>query len=610
MGRDAKKIETIAVDAVSQEVNRHELLQPELATNDKTLSFDGHINVFKAPQQKKENHSGRVPVQVKGREVATFKRDKCSFQVDKTDLDAYMRESGVIFFVVEILKESNDTKIFWKQLLPYDLNKVLHRIEKKQKKSGFIELVPLEGQDLTVICQNFIEDQQKQKHGKIKMLFEIEGLRGFSISAITDRFGTKEQVLADNILAFNDHILAKKPLYLNADIGNDLSIPVANITDGDCILAMQDYAEVWVDNRCFGSRYFSRQINLNGCYYQFGQSSKLFPDGRMRFSSTGTLDEMIKDVEFVLAILNGGKIRIGDSVLPCAIQEHGIHVNEIEQKLVVLQTTKRVLDFLGVNSSVDIGKFNENDYRKIYALSEYVIHGKACPVMFKKEGINVLKIGPYHFTILTYPKNIVNIFSGSFWQNASAFCHGNDGTRFDLSPYYLLNTEVIAKSSNWNPAVVIESIRAIPFSEPAGVWYTNLLLETIKAIDIAPGNGLVTQFANDLADYLCENEDTIIHRLNKQQIKKRLNTLDVADNTWLRAEQNKQDEPKILCGIAILLGDHNQFDAQFARLTQKQQSEFREYPIMTLIEKQIQPKKPQIKCMPSKSTKRGRLANV
>ena len=610
MGRDANKIESIAVNAVSQVVDHHNLLRSELKMNDKTISFDGHIDVFREEKQKKENYFGQVPVQVKGREVGSFKRDKCSFQVEKNDLKIFMQESGVVFFVVEILKgQQGATKIFWKQLLPYDLDKVLRRIEKKQTESGYIELTPLESQDLTLICQNFIVDRKKQKHGVVKTVSEIEGLRGFKISAITGRFGS--QATSDCILAFNDYILAKKPLYLNVDIGNNLSIPVANITDGDSILAFQDNDEVWVDGKCFGSRYFSHQMNQNGCYYQFGQSSKFFPDGTMNFAAIGTLDERIKDIEFILTLLKGGRIRLGKPDAPewpALLPGNDISISEIEQKLTILQTTKQVLSFLGANVPVKIAEFKEDDFRKILVLSEHIIHGKECPVKFKNEGINVLKIGQYNFIVVVFQKKIINLFSSDFWKSVRVSSQTHDDTQFDISPYYFLNAEYIAGSANWNATVVMESIRAVPFSEPVSSMYTSLLLETIKAIDLDTKNNHVMRFANDLADYLCENEDSFVHRLNKLQIKKRSGTFDDLDKNWLIAELNRQNDPMLLCGIAVLLADKILFEKQFARLTQTQQSDFRQYPIMKLIDKQDIPKKSPVKRKSSRSAEgRSRL---
>ena len=603
MGRDAKKIESIAVNAISQVVDSHNLLHSELKTNDKTISFDGHIDVFREEKHKKENYFGQVPVQIKGREINSFKRDKCSFQVEKNDLKIFMQESGVIFFVVEILKDQDTTKIFWKQLLPYDIDKVLRRIEKRRKKSGYIELTPLESQDLTLICQNFIVDGKKQKHGVVKTVSEIEGLQGLNISAIIGRFGAK--TTNGCIMAFNDYILAKKPLYLNVDIGNNLFIPIANITDGDFILAFQDYDEVWVDDICFGSRYFSSRMNQNGCYYQFGQSSKFFLDGTMNFSAIGTLDERIKDIEFILTLLKGGRIRLGKPDAPewpALLPGNDISISEIEQKLAILQTTKQVLSFLGANVPVKIADFKEDDFRKILVLSEHIIHGKECPVKFKNEGINVLKIGQYNFIVVVFQKKIINLFSNDFWKSVRVSSQTHDDTQFDISPYYFLNAEYIAGSANWNATVVMESIRAVPFSEPVSSLYTSLLLETIKAIDIDTKNNHVMRFANDLADYLCENEDSFVHRLNKLQIKKRSGTFDDLDKNWLIAELNRQNDPMLLCGVAILLADKILFEKQFARLTQTQQNDFQQYPIMKLIDKQDVPKKSPAKRKSNSST--------
>jgi hypothetical protein len=105
-------------------------------------------------------------------------------------------------------------------------------------------------------------------------------------------------------------------------------------------------------------------------------------------------------------------------------------------------------------------------------------------------------------------------------------------------------------------------------------------------MDIVPQNEQIVKFSNDLANYLLENEDTVVHRLNKMQIHKRFAPLEKQDTDWLIAERDRQDDSSTLCGIAILLGDTMLFDEHFAELTQEMQDEFREYPIMKLLDRE------------------------
>jgi hypothetical protein len=218
-------------------------------------------------------------------------------------------------------------------------------------------------------------------------------------------------------------------------------------------------------------------------------------------------------------------------------------------------------------------------------LSEQVIHGKECPAIIKTEGFKVLLMGKYPFFVLVHQKKIINVFSRDYHEAVWMVLNINDGTKERISPYQCLDSEAIAKSANFNGEVVMDSIKAFPHSLSSGWWYNQLLLEAIKAIDIVPDNKGVVKFANDLAVYLLVNEDSPTHRLNKMQIHKRFDSLEKQDIDWLLAERDRQDDSRMLCGIAILLEDMAFFDEQFTKLTQEERDEFHEYPIMKLLDR-------------------------
>ena len=578
MGRDTNKIASIAENAVEQAINDQDLLHPEIKKGSTYPFFDGEILVYKNKNQKKENYSGRIPVQIKGREVNVFrKHDCCHFRVERDDLEAYKKETGIIFFVVDILeKTSPETKeIYWKQLLPYEIDLLF----KKMKKNSIpIELKSLKSSNLTHVCQNFIRDREKQQHGIIKTLGEIDGIKGFDISVITGIFGKGDSAL-------NGYIKAGNPLYVYAKGPNDISFPVANLIDDGIHFMLRSNEEVWVDGKSYGKQYISQQMNKNGNYLQFGSSWCFLPEGQAKFSESGTLESRISDTDFFINVVRGGEIRIGDMKFPYNLQpppDRNTTIYEFEQRLEVLQTSKRVLDFLGMNIPVDIATFGEKDFHLLYALSERMADNNECPAIFKNDGFKVLWIGKYPFLVLASQKRIINVFCQVYDKAVRTVLNKNDGTEERISPYCYLNSEAIAKSANFNGDVVMESIKQFSYSSASGGWYNGLLLETIKAVDIASNNKRVVKFANDLADYLIENEDSTIHRLNKMQIHKRFTPLEKKDIDWLLAERGRQDDSRILCGIAVLLEDTALFDEHFAKLTPEMQEEFRMYPIMKL----------------------------
>ena len=74
-------------------------LESAITVNDKGVSFDGHINVFKTAVFKKADYLGMVPVQVKGKSVRKLSPFQSTFPVKLDDLRNYYSEGGVIYFV-------------------------------------------------------------------------------------------------------------------------------------------------------------------------------------------------------------------------------------------------------------------------------------------------------------------------------------------------------------------------------------------------------------------------------------------------------------------------------------------------------------------------------
>jgi hypothetical protein len=196
-------------------------------------------------------------------------------------------------------------------------------------------------------------------------------------------------------------------------------------------------SEVWVDDISYGDNYFSHQINADGYYYQFGQSWRFFQNGQTKFLTTGTLDERIKDIDFLLKVIKGGQIRIDHHdfpYLPQILSEQDEALQNIIRCFTALQEIKCVFDFLGMTATIDVTAFSKRDFHLLEVLSEHVVHGKECPAIFKNEGFKVLWIGKYPFLVLAYQGKIINVFSRNYYEAAPTALNMNDGTQVEMSP--------------------------------------------------------------------------------------------------------------------------------------------------------------------------------
>ena len=96
-------IELASINKLKDAVLRTEIIEPEIHENDKTPSWDGELRLYKSRESFSKNRLvGRIPVQVKGTWVERFQKSRASFQFNVSDLQNYLTDGGVMFFLVQI----------------------------------------------------------------------------------------------------------------------------------------------------------------------------------------------------------------------------------------------------------------------------------------------------------------------------------------------------------------------------------------------------------------------------------------------------------------------------------------------------------------------------
>ena len=118
-------IETLATSAVKDSIAKTDLLSPYINEKDKEPSWDGNIYLYKSADKSKSNLKGRVPVQIKGCSTVDLAHDRIKFSVDCKDLENYLQDGGVIYFVVGVSEDGEQKKIYYAPLLPVNLQEIL-----------------------------------------------------------------------------------------------------------------------------------------------------------------------------------------------------------------------------------------------------------------------------------------------------------------------------------------------------------------------------------------------------------------------------------------------------------------------------------------------------
>lgn len=139
-----KDIETLSVSAVRDSIVMSDFLDQFISDNDKEPSWDGHVYIYDNKSKKKATLRGRVPVQVKGTKNNNLLKVEINYPVSIADLRNYLYDGGVIIFVVYIREGNLQKKIYYAELSPIILRRILAEAEKQKTKSiKFKEFPPI-----------------------------------------------------------------------------------------------------------------------------------------------------------------------------------------------------------------------------------------------------------------------------------------------------------------------------------------------------------------------------------------------------------------------------------------------------------------------------------
>ena len=228
-------IEMASINKLKDAVLRTEIIEPEIHENDKTPSWDGELRLYKSRESFSKNRLvGRIPVQVKGAWVERFQKSRASFQVNVSDLQNYLTDGGVMFFLVQI-KSYDAYKIYYSALLPFDLRKLVERAGKHQTAQIELEEFPARDKDgMLRILHAFLENKKRQA----TLLPDVFSLQDIPKKKIEiERFGfslpqagsQSKDELFDELLKRPQYVYAK-PKNISATFAVD-KIAIAEIVE-------------------------------------------------------------------------------------------------------------------------------------------------------------------------------------------------------------------------------------------------------------------------------------------------------------------------------------------------------------------------------------------
>lgn len=571
-------IEEIAVQRVKREILKYDCLKDYINTNDKTPMWDGEIYIYKENSKYKANEDfrGKISVQVKGHKVTKIKSGNSKYSIDVEYLRAYQKDKkGVLLFVVE-MTDSENTKIFYANLLPVDLKEILERVKENQKTIS-IDIKPIKEKSpssMKMICLNFLKNSNEQMNIEIKNIDEIDKVHKIEFTVVGEEKYLEEYLFNNDIYSYVfDEITNKK-----------YALPK--------LKEIQKYQTNKVDVKIKDKIYYNQITiikNREEEYILYGRSTKIYLDrNKINFKLKGNVYERINDAKFIIDLLNNMEMTVKDKTISLPVNTEKIqkekYIESLKQDLDYLNKMKDLFEKFNIKFEKDLDTLDERSLTNLKRFARLndgiLIDG------LKESGIHFIEIAGYCIAFFVSIDSNKKVEVYNYFDDLSGkirvFYFYSNKNKISISPYINLTAENLISFSNINIDIIKKSFDSPEYSEETCLRYNLWLLELIKAYDESNEKKWL-EFAEYLIDKILEFSNSPAYLINKLQIIKRIRNLNQEEKNELYEIKENEKDDMIQCGIAILLDNLSDFERHFNNLENKE--EFKKFPIYNLIKK-------------------------
>ena len=369
---NSKQIEETAVHIVGLYFSNAHTISPYISSNDKEPCWDGNLYIYSNEPMKNSTLYGRVPVQIKGK---FFKDKVCkndiTYSVSLVDLKNYMRDGGIIYFVVGIWE--NFYKIYYAKLTPLKLKTYIKHCK---RESASIKLTELKEYSFDIDCEiRDFYDNCKVQTGNTDNTVDIKDILS-SKKAVNLTFFAS--ALKNNEQCKISEYLAKHPVYLYAETTDGFNNKVLRpVGDEDLSLNFKEFipAEVKVGDKVYYNE-IQRTCKQNGnilIYIGRSLRMEISPDGNVNRNINFKLNETelsswIKEAEFIFKIAETKCFEIDKVCFKLNGNEENKYIDWCRNRLRFAKKIQSVLSALHVNKELVIKEFSQDEINIINIL--------------------------------------------------------------------------------------------------------------------------------------------------------------------------------------------------------------------------------------------------
>lgn len=589
-------IEVLATSAVKASLSKTNRLNPFVAEGDKEPVWDGNVYIHEDSQKNKKNLK-RVPVQVKGKRFAGEIEDTIDYRIEVSDLKAYQRDGGVIFFVVYLGSDGDTRQIYYTPLYPIKISELLKYKQGNTSINVSFQKFPDDNKEKTVVFLDFYAHAKKQTSFAGKTLPTVAELEK---QGVLEGLTFHYPGVNPNASPYSFPQLAEgKEMIVYANVKNlPIQIPVEyHEKVSHLMLAEELPLPVYANGKKYYDSYKalhqadSTTIRVGNCLtLKCPHANAADRRTTINLTTKGTLNQRLEALPFIDDIIKAQSVELNGASIPVVLEPEKleqIHYSRLSTELDSLRQIKKVLDRLHVLKDLDMDKFTKRDYWLIDKLvgaidKEDVIYGinQDLPILVVFEIANLYLLlisekqsdGGYRFWDYFnkyYPLNAID---------------ENDRV-YPVSQYSILRKDDFQKIDNIDLNAVAESFIRVGKNSANEAHANNVLLEILKAYD-DHGVPALLDTAERLNNWILEFDNAETHVLNQMQIIARRRKLSFKEKEKLTKIATESSLPVNRTGAFLLLQEWTEMERSMQLITEEEKNAFLSSPIYNLYQPQ------------------------
>ncbi|MGR6900399.1 hypothetical protein [Glutamicibacter sp. V16R2B1] len=589
--------ELLAVNQISDILARCPHLNPVITTNDKTLLTDGYIDLHDDENYKKATFRGRVDVQVKGRRVSTKTKIKRSFSISTEDLRGYIKTSGVLYFVVFLIGDTNQRKPFYIILNPYKIQDLLDKAGSDKKTvSILLKKFPSEANAVERIVNFALQTKKESPELRLDAaLLKQPGELTIYTDGALDLSApvTLKYSEIDYTLEYSSDAIAAAPLKAEFVI-----VPESYIGERtDLTVSCGPFTFHGPVRRRIDKETVELQLSPGLSIRRTETPDQ--PVGSITISMQNSLRGRFNDLGFLLACQERGNFRINDAEVGVELHPTG-QDQELQEHFAYLQTLHELFGYLGTDPAlVDLDSLIDRRGKQLVQLHHALVKKIEVPQDFDRSGRVYQPVGSYGVELIALHGETPGLWSYRDLfapdlnrQFIMQYDDANTGTEklCRVTPYEIVEADRLPSVLNLHLDRIVEAYASISEYPETMELANQTVLNLIRAADKdeARKQGFLSASKN-LNQWLISSQGELPHHaINRWQIKFRNSVLTPEDLDGIRllkrrAIRGEFDNAALFeVACAILLADHEEAQHCFNLLSNEDQERIQNWPIWAL----------------------------